>query len=391
MTQEASARWWGMRSPRLVALLLVVPSLAALAATSPAHAAAPTCDGKAANLVGTAGNDTNDTLTGTPNPLGNVVWLGGGNDTYSGGTGNDTICGGDGDDTIDGGAGNDVVDGGAGNDYLVGEAGNDKIIGGGGSDRLSYTHSTAGVTVHGATGTASGAVDGSDTFTGVEKILGTPYADTMTGGDESDWFEGRGGNDYLSGGGGVDFLFATSGKAFGGPGDDLVAMGGGVGHGGGGNDTMRIRNQGIGYGDGGNDLFYMGRATPVGYGGAGNDEFAMRSINFGSRLFGGKGVNALTFHGFKVGIKANLAKGTASWSGHTLHFAEVSSLRGTGHDDVLTGSAGPDFIWGNPGNDTINGGGGNDILVGGSDRDSANGGAGADVCSAEVIRACEAA
>src|SRR5688500_16896819 len=67
--------------------------------------AAPTCLGKRATIVGTAGGDE---LRGTLRA--DVIFAGGGSDTVFGRGGNDRICGGGGFDLIAGGGGADRVD-----------------------------------------------------------------------------------------------------------------------------------------------------------------------------------------------------------------------------------------------------------------------------------------
>jgi len=133
----------------LLAIVTLIASL--LAVTAPAAAQAnPTCDGKAATIVGTNGNDT---IQGTS---GNDVIVGlGGRDRIFGGAGNDIICGGDGGDLLRGqrgrdrlfgGQGNDrlqgnngadYLEGGTGRDAIRGDRGNDQIVGGGGGDRVN--------------------------------------------------------------------------------------------------------------------------------------------------------------------------------------------------------------------------------------------------------------
>ena len=77
-------------------------------------AAPPLCDGKAATIVGTSGDDE---LTGTG---GDDVIVGlGGDDRIVGGAGNDTLCGFNGDDTLIGGEGDDVIFGGGGSDWIA--------------------------------------------------------------------------------------------------------------------------------------------------------------------------------------------------------------------------------------------------------------------------------
>jgi hypothetical protein len=93
-----------------------------------------------------------------------------------------------------GGAGNDVIVasydgatlyGGAGNDTLIGGLGDDSLDGGAGTNVLSYANaSDSGVSILLAdtallSGTASGGSVGSDTFTNMERYVGTAYADTF--------------------------------------------------------------------------------------------------------------------------------------------------------------------------------------------------------------------
>ena len=133
----------------LLAIVTLVASLLAVAAPAAAHAT-PTCDGKAATIVGTNGNDR---IQGTS---GNDVIVGlGGRDRLFGGAGNDIICGGggsdllrgergrdrlfgdQGNDRLQGNNGADYLDGGSGRDALRGDRGNDQIVGGRGADRVS--------------------------------------------------------------------------------------------------------------------------------------------------------------------------------------------------------------------------------------------------------------
>ena len=76
-------------------------------ATASAKAAAASCRGVPATIVGTAADDL---LTGTPGP-----------DVIAGLEGDDILIGVDGDDRICGGTGSDRLAGGAGDDQLFGE------------------------------------------------------------------------------------------------------------------------------------------------------------------------------------------------------------------------------------------------------------------------------
>lgn len=92
---------------------------------------AQTCEGIAATIVGTEGDDH---LLGT---AGDDVIVGlGGNDLIESADGNDTLCGGDGNDILIAGQGNDRLFGDAGNDDLRGETGKDHLDGGPDNDGL---------------------------------------------------------------------------------------------------------------------------------------------------------------------------------------------------------------------------------------------------------------
>jgi CSLREA domain-containing protein len=83
------------------------------------------CEGKAVDVVGTAGDDD---LTGGRE---RDVFLGlGGNDEFQGSLDDDRACGGPGTDRLIGGPGRDRLDGGAGDDRLRGEEGRDVLDGG---------------------------------------------------------------------------------------------------------------------------------------------------------------------------------------------------------------------------------------------------------------------
>jgi Ca2+-binding RTX toxin-like protein len=129
--------------------------------------------------------------------------------TFTGTAGADTLNGSNFDDTLNGLAGNDVLHGLAGNDFLTGGAGNDLIDGGAGVDTASYADATSGVKVSLAvTGAQSTGGSGSDTLVGIENLLGSNYADTLTGDAGANRLNGGAGGDTLTGGAGADtFVF----------------------------------------------------------------------------------------------------------------------------------------------------------------------------------------
>ncbi len=205
-----------------------------------------------------AGSAFDDRLTGDANAntfygeTGNDTLIGGaGADQLAGGAGNDTISGGAGDDGLQGGDGNDALSGGSGDDYLIGNAGSDTLTGGAGNDSLigaggndtflagadpgndtfiafgagsfdtlSYASARAAVKVDMQAGTASGlavgdiAQIGSDSLTHIEAVVGSAFADKLSGSVGNDTLTGGGGNDRLIGGAGVDTAsYATAASA----------------------------------------------------------------------------------------------------------------------------------------------------------------------------------
>jgi predicted extracellular nuclease len=92
---------------------------------------APTCLGREATIVGTAGDDR---IEGTGGD--DVILARGGHDRIDAGGGDDVVCAGRGDDRVEGGDGDDQLDGGPGDDHLDGGDDDDTLSGGRGDDRL---------------------------------------------------------------------------------------------------------------------------------------------------------------------------------------------------------------------------------------------------------------
>jgi len=139
-------------------------------------------------------------------------------ETISGTSGADVICAGGGNDTVKGLGGNDILKGQDGNDKLLGGVGDDTLDGDIGTDTASYSTSLTAVNASLATNSSTG--EGTDTFVGVEKLLGSSKADTLTGsganntltgGGDGDTERGGAGNDKAVGSGGADFLYGEDG------------------------------------------------------------------------------------------------------------------------------------------------------------------------------------
>ncbi len=111
---------------------------------------------------------------------------------------------------LEGGAGNDRVNGGAGNDVLIDGAGNDRYDGGVGYDILDYSKATRSVTIDTKDGDVSGM--GSDTFSNVEKFVGSDFNDSFYGDKGVDTFDGAAGNDVFRGYEGSDIFTGGAGS-----------------------------------------------------------------------------------------------------------------------------------------------------------------------------------
>ena len=85
----------------------------------------PTCHGKKATCVGTAGHDL---ILGSDQS--DVIVAGGGNDAVHGDAGDDILCGGQGNDSLFGARGADIIYGGPGDDWLFGAPDPDELYGG---------------------------------------------------------------------------------------------------------------------------------------------------------------------------------------------------------------------------------------------------------------------
>jgi autotransporter family porin len=270
------------------------------------------------------------------------------------------INGGGGFDTLIGGNGNDTLNGDGDNDFISGGAGADAINGGLGFDTANYSGSLAAVTINlGVTFQIGGEAQG-DQLTSIERIVGSSFADSLTGSITNDTLEGGGGADQLYGGEGSDTLFVDF--------DDTVIDGGN------GTDYVSIA------GDGtlttalfsienlflvsttnitmSGSLFSTGLSSTLAINGTGTITVNMNlSGNFISKL--------MTFIGNGVSLTVN---GTAGTDVFKLGNAAHSINAGNGTDQIKGGDR-VDTINGGGDVDKINGAGGADILTGGAGND----------------------
>ena len=283
----------------------------------------------------------------------------------TGSSANDLVTGGAGNDIISGGSGADTLSGGAGDDQIFGNAGNDVLDGGAGNDIVSFASAASGVTVNMGAGTASDGDGGTDAISNFEIVVGSAFADQITGGTGADTISGGSGNDTISGADGGDFLVGNAGN-------DVL-------NGGNGTDTISFAsatagvtvNMGTGTasdGDGGTDtilnfehLFGSGFADIL-RGGANNDTFSGGAG--ADSISGGAGFDYVDYQNAPAAINANLATGTVrDGHGSTDALVDIEGVIGSAGADTLKGSSGDDLFNARSGNDTIDGGGGNDFII----------------------------
>jgi Ca2+-binding RTX toxin-like protein len=103
--------------------------------------------------------------------------------------------------------GNSNGTGNAQDNTIYASSGDNVINGAGGNDTLSYAFAEAGVTVRLTTSAAQNTGgSGFDSLRNLENLIGSDYADSLTGDANNNILRGGGGNDVLNGGGGNDVL-----------------------------------------------------------------------------------------------------------------------------------------------------------------------------------------
>ena len=226
-----------------------------------------------------------------------------------------------------------------------GMGGNDNITGNG-DTRISYTSASAAVTVDMVAGTAHGTAAGdvanvgSDTFTGVNRVIGSNFNDTITGDGNDNVIEGGPGNDTLDGGGGNDT--ASYQRA-------------------GGSVTVSLMISGP------QNTGQAGTDTLTGFenlrGSSFNDTLTGNGL---SRLEGGPGADHIigqpgqsdvaSYEHAAAGVTVDLnlavqAANAGEAAGDT--FTSINNVRGSNFDDTITGDGNNNVFRGLGGNDTF--------------------------------------
>ncbi len=170
--------------------------------------------GLMAGIVQTGlGDDVVDTDGGR---IEGQVYLGGGDDTFTGGAFGDQVRG---------DAGRDDISTGGGDDWIIAASGDgsDDVDGGNGIDTYDGRLLTTKLVVNLTTGIArNGAA--TDLLTGIERAFGGSGADLLTGNAGTNRLRGGDGADVLSGLAGADALLGQNGadQLLGGDGDDWL-------------------------------------------------------------------------------------------------------------------------------------------------------------------------
>ena len=218
---------------------------------------------------------------------------GNGGDELYGNEGDDELYGGADSDRLFGGDGDDELYGNSGNDTLKGGAGNDIIDGGSGGDTVDYSDAFFGLDLTlaegAATVTVTVTVDGTDTLSRIENVIGTLANDTITGNSLYNILEGGGGNDVLDGAGGLDTVSYRGAQA--GVTVDLTLQGAQQNTGGGGLDTLFNFERVVGSdfddtirGDGGDNEITWTGGNDIVAGRGGNDTLVVEADLVGEVL-----------------------------------------------------------------------------------------------------------
>jgi hypothetical protein len=257
-----------------------------------------------------------------------------------------------------------------------GMAGNDTITGNG-NTRLAFYNATSGVTVDIAAGTASGTSTGNDTFTGVNSIAGSQFADTLLGSNNvagtSEQFEGRAGNDTFDGRGGFDqAVYSNDVSVTAGIDIDMAAgtVNGGAAIG---TDTLlSIESvRGTNFADVYNATGFSGSSTNAGSSGTFNSIEGMG----GNDTITGNGNTQISFFNATGGVTVNFLTGIATGNGSvgTDSFTFVNNVQGSNFADTVIGATGSQSFTGRGGDDLFvyaNNGGFDtitDFVAGGTD------------------------
>ena len=246
----------------------------------------------------------------------------------------------------------DTLIGDTNNNFLNGRGGADALDGGAGFDTADYFLSSVGLTVDlDAPGNNTGEAAG-DTYTSIENLRGSAFADDLRGNSGSNLLDGQAGADVLDGGTGFDYAWYNTNST-----------GTGV--------TASLANPGINTGDAAGDVYIsieglVGSAVADTLIGNSANNF-LRGQGGGDSLIGGGGFDFADYINAASGVTidlANASNNTGEALGDT--FVSIEGIRGSAFNDILRGD------------DVLNGGNAVNELIGGLGADTIDGGGGFD-------------
>lgn len=341
----------------------------------------------------------------TGNSVNNLLYTGAGSNIIDGGAGIDTVSylygvtasggvqvnlattvaqatGASGSDTLrnvenlTGSARNDTLTGNGSSNTLEGGAGDDVLDGAGGTDSVSYRSAGGAVIVSLAlVGKQATGGAGSDTLSNFENLLGSAYADTLTGDGSNNLLDGGAAADRMTGGVGndiyvIDNVGDTVSEMLGG-GSDLVRSSIGYslidtdGAGANGGQVENLQLLGTANlsatGNSFNNVIYANSGANVVDGGAGTDTLSYAYATT-------SGVTGVTL---KLGVLNGAGQAVASGISGVDLVRNIENLAGSAYADMLGGNGSANMLRGGGGLDTLAGGSGRDVFDFDASADSA--------------------
>ncbi|MEM8935350.1 MAG: cadherin domain-containing protein, partial [Pseudomonadota bacterium] len=276
----------------------------------------------------TGGDAAGDTLISIESVIGSSN-----NDIIHGNSVANELVGGDGADSLFGHESTDTLDGGSGNDFLSPGDTLSSVDGGSGSDTIDFSDLSSALNFD-LSAQGQGAFSH---YTALENIVGTNFADTLTGDASANLLDGGAGNDTFVGGVGADTII-------GGSGDDVVSYAGAT-------SAVDIAIDGAAGAGGAIGDMVSGVEHLIGS--DFNDTLVGNDLN--NTIEGGLGDDNLQ----GLGLRDHLYGGDGN-----------DSLYGGAGGDFLYGGAGADYISAGSEGDQLHGEGGDDTLIGGDGNDA---------------------
>jgi len=240
-----------------------------------------------------------------------------------------------------GSTGNNVITGGGGNDTLIGGDGADQLIGGSGTDAADYSASGSAVTIDLTAGTSSGGDAAGDSFSSIEKVIGSSYADSLSSATSGHTLTGGAGNDtYVIGSSGVTVVEASS------EGTDEV--------------QTALSSLSIASFANVENLTYTGFSNFAGTGNAGNNSLTggnghdtLIGGSGADQLNGGLGTDVASYENASSGVTLNFKTGTHTGDAAGDSFTSIEAFKGSNFADTFVSDASAGTFNGNGGTDTV--------------------------------------